>query len=114
MHRVLRPCLTAGVTIVCAGTIVVPPMTPPAPDLQVRAVRLSFDGTTQVLYTPEGLYPFTGVKSLPFDTSEDQDAQALYGAIMNQIDGGHVDAANPVVVFGWSPLVDLVGLIPGT
>jgi hypothetical protein len=76
---------------------------------QLYLAPRGFDGTTQVLYTPESLYPFTGVKSLPFDVSEDQDAQALYAAILNQIDGGHVDAANPVVVFGWSQSADITG-----
>ncbi len=150
MRRVLRPYLTAGVTIAGASLIGVPPLAP-LPAVQAHPVRLTsvdtadsplgdgvalimgtsgnpfppqiyaedidqlylaprgFDGTAQVLYTPEGLYPFTGVKSLPFDTSENQDAQALYAAIMNQIAGGHVDAANPGVVFGWSQSADITG-----
>jgi hypothetical protein len=61
-----------------------------------------FTGTVQALATPEALYPVTGVKSLPFDTSEAQGQQILDQAIMHQIAGGHVDADNPVVVFGYS------------
>lgn len=61
-----------------------------------------FTGTTQGLFTPEGLYPLTGVKSLPFDTSVAQGQQILDSTIQGQIAGGGVDAANPVVVFGWS------------
>jgi hypothetical protein len=70
---------------------------------------LGFAGTTQILYTPEGLYPFTGVKSLPFATSETQDEQALYSAIMNQIHTGTVDSQHPVVVWGWSQSSDIYG-----
>jgi hypothetical protein len=61
-----------------------------------------FTGTVQALFTPEALYPATGVKSLPFDTSVAQGAQILDTAIQQQIAGGGVDAANPVVVFGYS------------
>lgn len=61
-----------------------------------------FTGTTQVLTTPEALYPFLGPFTETFDKSEAQGQQILDAAILNQIAGGHVDAANPVVVFGWS------------
>jgi hypothetical protein len=69
-----------------------------------------FDGTTQLLITPEALYPFTGVKSLPFDTSEAQDQQILDAAILNQIAAGGVSAENPIVVWGWSQSSDISGL----
>ncbi|MGA8544934.1 MAG: PE-PPE domain-containing protein [Mycobacterium sp.] len=61
-----------------------------------------FTGTPQALDTPEGLYPVTGVHSLPFDTSAAQGQEILDAAILHQIATGHVDAANPVVVFGLS------------
>jgi hypothetical protein len=61
-----------------------------------------FTGTAQSLFTPEGFYPTTGVKSLPAFTSEVQGAQILDDTIRGQIAGGQVDAANPVVVFGYS------------
>ncbi|HTY34471.1 PE-PPE domain-containing protein [Mycobacterium sp.] len=51
------------------------------------------------LFTPEGLYPFTGVKSLPLDVSVSQGVQILDSAIKQQL------AANPsgsVAVFGAS------------
>jgi hypothetical protein len=57
-----------------------------------------FTGTTQILATPEGLYPITGVKSLELDPSVDQGRQILDAAIQNQT----ADAANPTVVFGFS------------
>jgi hypothetical protein len=61
-----------------------------------------FTGTPQSLFTPEGFYPTTGVKSLPAFTSEVQGAQILDDTIRNHIAGGDVDAANPVVAFGYS------------
>ena len=69
-----------------------------------------FDGTVQAPYTPEGLYPVTGVHSLPVDTSFAQEEQILDSAIQSQIAAGGVDAANPVVVFGWSQSADFSGL----
>ena len=70
-----------------------------------------FTGTTQFLHIPNGLYPITGVQTLPVDTSFDQDEKIIDQAIMQQIDGGHVDAANPVVVFGWSQSADIAGRV---
>ncbi|MGB6206814.1 PE-PPE domain-containing protein [Mycobacterium sp.] len=61
-----------------------------------------FTGIAQALDTPEGLYPVTGVHSLLFDTSAAQGQQILDAAILHEIATGHVDAANPVVVFGLS------------
>jgi PE-PPE domain len=61
-----------------------------------------FTGSPQALDTPEGFYPTTGVNSLTVDASEAQGARILDSAITGQIAGGNVDAANPVVVFGYS------------
>jgi PE-PPE domain-containing protein len=69
-----------------------------------------FDGTIQAPWTPEGLYPVTGVHSLPVETSFAQEEQILDSAIQGQIAAGGVDAANPVVVFGWSQSADFSGL----
>jgi hypothetical protein len=69
-----------------------------------------FDGTVQAPFTPEGLYPVTGVHTLPVDTSFAQEEQILDSAIQSQIAAGGVDAANPVVVFGWSQSADFSGL----
>lgn len=69
---------------------------------QLYLAPLGFTGTAQALDTPEALYPITGVKSLPFDTSAAQGQQILETAILNQIATGTVSAENPVVVFGWS------------
>jgi hypothetical protein len=70
-------------------------------DAEYLAPR-DFTGTTQVLSTPEALYPFLGPFTETFDQSEAQGQQILDTAILNQIATGDVDAANPVVVFGWS------------
>jgi PE-PPE domain-containing protein len=61
-----------------------------------------FTGTTQIVTTPEGLYPFLGPFGETFDASETTGQQNLDKAILDQIAGGHVDAANPVDVFGYS------------
>ncbi|MGB3335252.1 MAG: PE-PPE domain-containing protein [Mycobacterium sp.] len=63
---------------------------------------LGFTGTTQIITTPEALYPFLGPFTGTFDESAEQGSQILELAILRQIVGGHVDAENPVVVFGWS------------
>lgn len=51
----------------------------------------------KALVTPEELYPITGVKSLPFQTSVQLGLQILDGAIWEQINAG-----NHVTVFGYS------------
>src|SRR5262249_58745570 len=70
-----------------------------------------FGGSTQLLVTPEALYPFTGVESLPFDTSEARDEQILDAAILKRIAGGQGNAAHPVVVSGWSHSTDVAGVV---
>jgi hypothetical protein len=69
-----------------------------------------FDGTVQAPFTPEGLYPVTGVHTLPVDTSFAQEVQILDSLVQGQMAGGGVDAANPIVVFGWSQSADFSGL----
>ncbi|MEB3021676.1 PE-PPE domain-containing protein [[Mycobacterium] crassicus] len=61
-----------------------------------------FDGTLQPVVTPESLWPLTGIKNLTTDESFAQGGRILADAITQQIAGGHVDAANPVVVFAYS------------
>ena len=50
----------------------------------------------QVVFTPEGLYPITGVKSLPFDTSVDQGMTILSQTL------ALVEPGTPATVFGYS------------
>jgi PE-PPE domain len=55
------------------------------------------DTSVDPLTTPEGLYPVTGVNTLPIDSSAAQGEATLNNAIMQQIaDGNHVE------VFGYS------------
>src|SRR5437588_9786654 len=46
-------------------------------------------GSVQAIFTPEGLYPLTGVRSLPLDTSVSQGVQILDAAIRQQIATGN-------------------------
>lgn len=63
---------------------------------------LGFTGTTQVVTTPEQLYPFLGPFGGTLDESLAQGQQNLYQAIMAQYQNGELSAENPAVVFGWS------------
>ncbi|MCB9408766.1 PE-PPE domain-containing protein [Mycolicibacterium sp.] len=54
------------------------------------------DTTAQVVFHPEGLYPITGVKSLPLDTSVDQGLTILSDTLALVPDG------MPTAVFGYS------------
>jgi hypothetical protein len=65
---------------------------------QLYLQQLGYTGTPQALATPEGLYPITGVKSLPLDTSVAQGQQILENAVQQQPG----TATDPTVVFGWS------------
>jgi len=52
---------------------------------------------TQVVFTPEGLYPITGVKSLPLNTSVTQGLEML-----SQTAGPLLSVGTPVTIFGYS------------
>lgn len=87
--------LGGGIALIMGGTGI----PTPAPRYAESANALylqphGFTGTTQILTTPE--------LSSNFDQSEAEGAQILTAAIQHQIAGGQVDAANPVVVFGYS------------
>ncbi len=64
-------------------------------------------GSQQVLFTPEGLYPITGVKSLPLNTSVDQGIQILNDALKKFPQG------TPVTVFGYSQSAIISSLLQG-
>jgi hypothetical protein len=61
-----------------------------------------FGGTLQSLTTPESLYPFTLPFSETFNASTTQGVADIVNAVHAQIAAGGVDAANPVVVTGYS------------
>jgi PE-PPE domain-containing protein len=95
--------LGGGTAFVMGGSgLPIPPQSYVNAVEQLYLAPRGFTGTPQALDTPEGFYPVTGVHSLPFDTSAAQGQQILDAAILGQIATGHVDAANPVVVFGLS------------
>jgi hypothetical protein len=72
---------------------------------------LGFTGTAQSAFIPNGLSPFTGVKSLGVGTSLGQDQPIMISDIENQIAAGGVSPENPVVVFGFSQSSDASSLI---
>ena len=68
----------------------------------------------EAVFTPEGLYPFTGVKSLPLNTSVDQGNTILLDTIAQQVALG-----NTATVFGYSQSSIMSSLVmpdldPGT
>ncbi|HEY2086648.1 MAG TPA: PE-PPE domain-containing protein [Mycobacterium sp.] len=79
-------------------------------DAEYLAPR-DFTGTTHVLTTPEALYPFLGPFTETFDQSEAQGQLILDTAIRTQIATGDVNAANPVVVSGWSQSAVISSLV---
>jgi hypothetical protein len=101
-----------GTALVLGGSGLATPGQPYADvvDADYLAPR-DFTGTTQIVTTPEALYPFLGPFTETFDDSEAQGQQLLDTAILNQIAGGNVDAANPVDVFGYSQSAGIGSLI---
>jgi PE-PPE domain len=81
-----------------------PSLIPVPPPLYVDAVddlyiqRLDPGAAPVPLTTPEGLYPLSGVNSLPLDTSIAQGEATLNNAILHQVNDLH----NHVDVFGYS------------
>ncbi len=64
-------------------------------------------GTQQLLFTPEGLYPITGVKSLPLNTSVDQGLQILNDSLSS------LEKGTSVTVFGYSQSAIISSLLQG-
>ncbi|MGV0624686.1 PE-PPE domain-containing protein [Mycolicibacter minnesotensis] len=62
--------------------------------------------STNALFTPEGLYPLTGVKTLPLDISAQQGATILYQKIMEEVGKG-----NELVVLGYSQSGVINGMV---
>jgi hypothetical protein len=96
---VMSPLTAPTVALVMGGSGEPIPTPPFVEALNYLSPHFSPIDHAQGLFTPEGLYPFTGVKSLPLDTSVSQGLQILDSAIKQQL------AANPtgsVAVFGAS------------
>lgn len=62
---------------------------------------LDFTGVAQSAFIPNGLYPFTGAKSLGIDTSLAQGRQIMIADIQGQQAEGQ-GSSDPIVVFGYS------------
>ncbi|HEU4359877.1 MAG TPA: PE-PPE domain-containing protein [Mycobacterium sp.] len=85
-------------------TLVMGPSGVPIPDQSfvdaVNSVYLqpNLPGTVpEVVFTPEGLYPVTGVKSLPLDTSVNQGLTILHDTLQP-----YLAAGTPVGIYGYS------------
>jgi hypothetical protein len=159
MKSALHPYVTAGIALVGAGIIVVTPVAPAAPDMQVRAVQLTsgddptvglvmggsgtpipgpdyvdaannlyihpdFPDTTYPgvladgLFTPEGLYPLTGVKTLPFNYPLNSDGFPASSTSVGQGDtiledaiNAHTAASDTTTVFGYSQSATISSLV---
>lgn len=61
-----------------------------------------FTGTMRPVTTPESLYPFTLPFSETFDRSVAQGTQDVLTAVQERLAAGGVDAADPIVITGWS------------
>ncbi|WP_024440223.1 PE-PPE domain-containing protein [Mycobacterium sp. UM_WGJ] len=97
------PPLGGGTALIMGGSGMPTPSQTYADTVnELYLAPLGFTGTTQILSTPEALYPFLGPFTGTFDESAAEGSQILELAILRQIVGGQADADNPVVVFGWS------------
>ncbi|MBS9533675.1 PE-PPE domain-containing protein [Mycobacterium sp. M1] len=79
-------------------------------DAAVNLFLQGFTGNTQIISTPEGLYPFLGPFGETFDLSVAQGATTLVDAINDRINSTDLPAVspeNPVVVFGYSQGADV-------
>lgn len=81
------------------------------------------DTTTQLVFTPEGAYPVTGIKNLPLTISAVQ-GQTILENTINYLQPGPQTGSLPVTLFGYSQsavitsllqrdLDDQLGLLPG-
>jgi PE-PPE domain/PE family len=107
---VVQPSLqgtTIGLVIGGSGQPIPPPSSITAALNYFNQIFTVLPSNAHPLFTPEGLYPLTGVKSLTLDVSVAQGVQILDTAIKNTL------AANPsgsVAVFGVSQSADIASL----
>lgn len=118
-----RASLTAGRTAAAAATLTTPeilgPSGVPIPSQEYVAKVMNYyirpeigapqppylDPQPQVVFTPEGLYPITGVKSLPLNVSVDQGIEILYDTL------DALPQDTPTTVFGYSQSAIISGLL---
>jgi hypothetical protein len=88
----------------------------PSPEYLDNAVDLylkpmGFTGHAQVESLPDMLSPVSGPESLGYGDSLQQDVPVMVNDIERAVASSHADAANPVVVFGWSQSAQVASLI---
>jgi hypothetical protein len=94
------PLTTPTVLLAMGGSgLPVPPQSYVNAVLNYVNERFAPIAIAQPLFTPEGLYPLTGVKSLPLNTSVSQGLQILDSAIKQQLG---TPGVNSVAVLGYS------------
>lgn len=94
----VNPITTQTVSLVLGGSGIPIPSSGYLSVVDQLYIQRSVPGAfPQALFTPQGLSPLTGLKSLPFDTSVAQGVTILDSAIRQQIAAG-----NNVNVFGYS------------
>jgi hypothetical protein len=107
---VVQPTLQGTTISLAMGGSGIPIPSPAFVTAALTYVNQNFSvlpANAHALFTPEGLYPLTGVKSLTLDVSVSQGVQILDSAIKNTL------AANPtgsVAVFGVSQSADIASL----
>ena len=90
---------TIGLVMGGSGQPIPPPFAVTAAVNYFNQISSVLPANAHALFTPEGLYPLTGVKSLTFDVSVAQGLQILDSAIKNAL---AADPSGSVAVFGAS------------
>jgi hypothetical protein len=72
---------------------------------------MGFTGHAQVESLPDDLSPISGPESLGYGDSLQQDVPIMVNDIERAVTSSHADAANPVVVFGYSQSSQIASLI---
>jgi hypothetical protein len=98
---------TIGLVIGGSGQPIPPPSSITAALNYFNQIFTVLPSNAHALFTPEGLYPLTGVKSLTFDVSVAQGVQILDSAIKNTLAG---NPTGSVAVFGASQSADIASL----
>lgn len=68
------------------------------------------DTTTQLVFTPEGAYPVTGIKALPLTISAEQ-GQTILENTMQTLQPGPQPGTMPITVFGFSQSAVITSLL---
>ncbi|WP_230865295.1 PE family protein [Mycobacterium canetti] len=74
------------------------PLPPPSYVDAANTLYVRSAGALQAVFTPEELYPLTGVRSLVLNTSVEEGLTIMHDAIMGEL----AIPGNTVTVFGWS------------